>query len=190
MKLSLPPALGAALGRLASRLPFLKPKAGSAEPFSSVEDETIEADSLQGPNVLPAASLGPGEGRPSLDLRAVLSSLIANRAFLIGAGAFLCLCLALAVVAFIAGAPPKALPSGGAIAPGGKEALRGLVPPRRVDDELEAGVELERPENAVYTVEDAKALLAETRSRALSVDISRLAARNDEEAAKLYETVP
>lgn len=194
MSLNLPPRLVEALRALAGRVPFLKlgiaKKAKGPEPFAFVEDDTPGADSLSEPNAVPASSLRAASRGEAPNFKEILSTLLANRLFVAASALVLCLGLALAVAALIAGASPKPVPAEAVISPEGKDAVRGLIPPLRSDKELEARVELERPEDAAYTVEEAEGVLAETRSRAKVPDVSGLAAHNDEEAAKLYESVP
>jgi len=165
-------------------------KAKGPEPFAFVEDDTPGADSLSEPNAVPASALRGASRGEAPNFKEIFSTLLANRLFVFASALVLCLGLALAVAALIAGAPPKPVPAEAVIAPGGKDAVRGLISPLRPDKELEARVELERPEGAVYTVEEAERVLSETRKRAELPDVSGLAAHNDEEAAKLYESVP
>ena len=194
MRPSLPPGLVEALRSLAGRLPFLKmgmaKKAKGVEPFAFVEDETPGADSLSEPNAVPASALRAASRGGAPNFKEIFATLLANRVFVLVSVGVLCLGLALAVAALIAGAPPKPVAPAAVIAPGGKDAVRGLVPPRSAEDELGARVELERPEGAVYTVEEAGQVLSSTRRQAGGLDISGLAAQNDEEAARLYESIP
>jgi hypothetical protein len=194
VSLSLPPGLVEALRSLAGRLPFLKMgmarKAKGAEPFAFIEDETPGNDSLSEPNAVPASALRAASRGEAPDFKGILATLLANRLFVLVSIGVLCLGLALAVAALIAGAPPEPVAPTAVIAPGGKDAVRGLIPPRRAEEELDARVELERPEGAVYTAEEAERILSETRSRAADLDISGLAAENDREAERLYESVP
>jgi hypothetical protein len=194
VSLGLPPRLVEALRSLAGRLPFLKMgmarKAKGVEPFAFVEDETPGNDSLREPNAVPSSALRAASRGEAPDFKEIFAKLLANRLFVLVSVGVLCLGLALAVASLIASAPPKPVTPAAVIAPGGKDAVRGLVPPRSTEAELGARVELEWPESAVYTVEDAGGLLSATRSRAVDLDISGLAARNDEEAARLYESIP
>lgn len=194
MSLSLPPRLVEALRSLAGRLPFLKMgmarKAKGAEPFAFIEDETPGNDSLSEPNAVSPSALRAASRGEAPDFKGILATLLANRVFILVSVGVLCLGLALAVAALIAGAAPEPVAPAAAVAPGGKDAVRGLVPPRRAESELDARVELERPESAVYTVEEAGRVLAASRGRIDGLDISGLAAQNDEEAKRLYESIP
>lgn len=180
-------SLKAAVGGLASRLPFPKRTESAPEPFSAIEDDTPIGDLLSSEN----AAAGPvekKEDRERTNLKALASSAfgsaVKSTPGLIAIVVVLVFVLALIITAIIVASPPKPLPTAAPLTQKGEELVGTWLPPP--GDPLEPKMAMEREGTAKYTVEDA-AKLGKNLDPRLS---SSLRIKNDEAIDDLFGTVP
>jgi hypothetical protein len=182
-------SLKAAVGGLASRLPFPKRTEAAPEPFSAIEDDTPLGDLLSSENAAPA-EVEKKEGRERPDFKALASTAIGRAVrstpILIAIVVALVFILALVITGIIVSSPPKPLPAAAPLNQKGEALVRTwLLPP---GDPLEPKMAMERggQDKPVYTAEDA-AKLGRNPDPRLS---SSLRAKNDEAIDDLFGTVP
>lgn len=172
------------LGKLASRLPFVKRgSAASPEPFSTIEDDTPLGDLLSLQNAAPLAP-PPKEAREKLDIRGMIEPALRRGPVVIGILSTLGLALVIAIVAVAVTLPPKAPKAAPPMTKEGIALVKQWLPPP--GDPLEARMETERSGPATYTNADAVELGSPADSRAAAA----LAEKNDEAIEDLYGTVP
>ncbi len=180
-------SLKAAVGGLASRLPFPKRTEAAPEPFSAIEDDTPLGDLLSSENAAPGP-VDRKEGRERADLKALAASAfgsaVKSTPGLIAIVVALAFILALVITGIIVASPPKPLPAAAPLTQKGEALVRTWLPPP--GDPLEPKIAMEREGAARFTVEDAAKLGMNPDPR-LS---SSLRAKNDEAIDDLFGTVP
>ena len=180
-------SLKAAVGGLASRLPFPKRTEAAPEPFSAIEDDTPFGDLLSSENAAPGP-VEKSEGRERGDLKAlafsVLGSAVKSTPGLVAIVVVLAFILALVVTGIVVASPPKPLPAAAPLTQKGEELVGTWLPPP--GDPLEPKMAMEREGTAKYTAEDAAKLGVSPDPR-LS---SSLRAKNDDAIDDLFGTVP
>jgi hypothetical protein len=180
-------SLKAAVGGLASRLPFSKRAESTPEPFSAIEDETPIGDLLSSSNAAPGmASQGKKGERADFKSLAysAADSAMKNTPLLIGIIVVLLFLLAVAITTVIVNAPPKAMPATAPFTKEGLAVVKAWIPPP--GDPLAPRMAMEREGVAVYTAEDAARLGIDPDPRLAA----RFRLKSDEAIEDLYGTVP
>jgi len=180
-------SIRAALGGIASRLPFLRREAAAPEPFSAIEDDTPVSDLLSSANVAPGmAEQRIARERPALKAVAAsaIESAVKSPPILLAIAVVVIFILALIVTAIVVASPPKASPAAAPFTRSGEALVGTWLPPP--GDPLEPEMAMEREGQAKYTPADAARLGIDPDPRIAAA----LRVKNDEAIEDLYGTVP